>query len=109
MGLAQKKCAPCEVGGSPLPAEDARRLAKGVPGWTLGEKAIEREFKFKDFKGAMEFVNKVADIANEQDHHPDIYISYNMVRLTLSTHKVGGLSANDFILAAKINQPTEGK
>ncbi len=64
---------------------------------------IKREFRFKDFRQAMEFVNSVAAIANEQDHHPDIFISYNKVQLTLSTHKIGGLSLNDFIVAAKID------
>ena len=86
---------------------DAGELATSVPQWTLLEKQIEREFKFKDFRQAMAFVNRVADAANEQDHHPDIQISYSRVRLTLSTHKIGGLSQNDFILAAKIDRLAE--
>jgi 4a-hydroxytetrahydrobiopterin dehydratase len=88
---------------TPLTATEAGELAPSVPLWTLSEKQIEREFKFKDFRQAMDFVNHVADAANEQDHHPDIYISYSLVRLTMSTHKIGGLSRNDFILAAKID------
>lgn len=64
----------------------------------------QREFRFKDFGKAMEFVNEVAEVAEEQDHHPDICVFYNKVNLTLSTHKIGGLSRNDFILAAKIDE-----
>jgi 4a-hydroxytetrahydrobiopterin dehydratase len=104
MTLSDEKCEPCRGGGTPLTAPEAGELAPSVPRWTLSEKQIEREFKFKDFRQAMAFVNQVADAANEQDHHPDIYISYSRVRLILSTHKIGGLSRNDFILAAKIDQ-----
>ena len=101
--LSDKKCVPCRAGGEPLPVQEAAALASNVPLWTLAEKQIEREFKFKDFRQAIAFMNRVAEIANEQDHHPDIHISYNRVRLTLSTHKIGGLSQNDFILAARID------
>jgi len=107
MPLPDEKCEPCHVDGTPLPAREAAELARNVPQWTLSEKQIEREFKFKDFRKAMEFVNDVADAANEQDHHPDFYISYNRVQLTLSTHKIGGLSRNDFVLAAKIDRLAE--
>lgn len=107
MALSDEKCERCRVGGTPLPAREASELAPSVPQWTLSEKQIEREFKLKDFRQAMAFVNRVADAANEQDHHPDIHISYNRVRLTLSTHKIGGLSRNDFILAAKIDRVAE--
>ena len=78
--------------------------AASVPSWkVLDNKKLEREFKFKDFKGAMAFVNRVADIADSEGHHPDIYVFYNLVRFELSTHAIGGLSENDFILAAKID------
>lgn len=76
-------------------------------GWILvrdGTHKITRQFKFKDFKQALIFVNKVADLANSEDHHPDIKIVYNKVQLDLFTHAVGGLSENDFIMAAKINK-----
>lgn len=78
-----------------------------VPGWTLqreGIDRIEKVFKFKNFKKAMIFVNRVADIANEQDHHPDIFIHWNEVTLTLYTHAIKGLHDNDFIIAAKIDE-----
>jgi 4a-hydroxytetrahydrobiopterin dehydratase len=104
MMLSEEKCVPCRAGGAPLPAEEARELARSAEQWTLSEKRIEREIKFKDFRAAMAFVNQVADLANEQDHHPDICISYNRVRLTLMTHKVGGLTRNDFIMAARIDR-----
>jgi 4a-hydroxytetrahydrobiopterin dehydratase len=107
MPLTSEQCKPCEKGGTPLPAEEARELAREVPLWTLAEKQIERGFKFKDFLKAMEFVNRMADAAQADNHHPDIFISYSLVRVTLSTHKVGGLSRNDFILAAKIDRIAE--
>jgi 4a-hydroxytetrahydrobiopterin dehydratase len=76
-----------------------------VPGWVLDAegKKISRDFVFKDFKEAMVFVNKVADIAEKEGHHPDIAIWWNKVKLELSTHAIGGLSTNDFIVAAKVN------
>jgi 4a-hydroxytetrahydrobiopterin dehydratase len=74
-----------------------------IPAWSLGEKEIKKELRFKDFRDAMSSVNRIAAVANEQDHHPDICISYNVIQLTLSTHKIGGLSLNDFIMAAKID------
>jgi 4a-hydroxytetrahydrobiopterin dehydratase len=88
----------------PLTRETAEKLAHGVPEWSLKDRGIEREFLFKDFRGAMTFVNGVADIAEGEAHHPDIFISYGRVRLTLSTHRIGGLSRNDFIVAAKIDE-----
>ena len=107
MTRVDEKCASCGAEGVPLPAQEAGKLALSVPQWTLSEKQIEREFKFKDFVQAMAFVNRVADAANKQGHHPDIQILYNRVRLTLSTHKIGGLSQSDFILAAKIDRLAE--
>ncbi len=86
--------------------ETIQNLLSKIPGWSLKGKAIEREFRFKDFRQAMEFVNKVAEIAEQQDHHPDILISYNKVTLTLSTHKLGGLTRKDFNLAAEISRIT---
>jgi 4a-hydroxytetrahydrobiopterin dehydratase len=106
MELSQQKCVPCEVGARPLAREEAEKLLAEAPQWTLQEdgKAITREFQLKDFRAAIDFVNKVAEIAEAEGHHPDIYIYYNKVILILSTHKIGGLSLNDFILAAKINK-----
>jgi 4a-hydroxytetrahydrobiopterin dehydratase len=87
--------------------EEAARMALHVPDWHRGEKEIEREFRLADFRTAVEFVDRVADLAEEEDHHPDIFLSYNKVRLVLSTHKAGGLSRKDFLLAAKIDRLAE--
>lgn len=104
MKLIDQKCRPCQEGGTPLSLNEAQELAREVPSWSFKANEIEREFKFNDFRQAVDFVNQVAEIAEEEDHHPDIYISYSKVRLSLSTHKIGGLSSNDFILAAKIDR-----
>ena len=104
MALSAEKCVLCHEGTPPLSREESEELAKEIPQWTLKDKSIEREFTFKDFREAIGFVNKVADVAETQNHHPDICIYYNKVRLELSTHKIGGLSRNDFILAAKVDK-----
>jgi 4a-hydroxytetrahydrobiopterin dehydratase len=104
MDLAEEECHPVAATTPPLSRPEAEKLAQEIPQWTLKEGVIEREFTLDDFEEAMEFVNGVAEIAQEQDHHPDIYIAYNQVRLEFSTHKVGGLSRNDFIMAAKVNE-----
>jgi len=104
MKLNEQHCEPCAAGGSPLSRDEAEELHRQVPQWRLKDKQIIREYRLKDFRQAIEFVNQVADVAEDQDHHPDVYIYYNKVHLTLSTHKIGGLSKNDFILAAKIDE-----
>jgi 4a-hydroxytetrahydrobiopterin dehydratase len=104
MSLADETCEAEVVALAPAEID---KLAQQVTDWSLKEKSIEREFLFEDFDEAMDFVDNAADLAAEQDHHPDILISYNRVRFTLSTHKVGGLSRNDFIMAAKINRMIE--
>ena len=103
MKLAEQACKPVQAGSSPLSRKETGDFSKEIPRWSLSDYSIEREYRFKDFRQAMNFVNNVASIANDQDHHPDIFISYNKVRLTLSTHKIEGLSLNDFIMAAKID------
>lgn len=104
--LAAKSCVPCRGGIPPLTEEKAREFAAATPGWTLVESATRlfRRFEFRDFKAAIEFVNRVADLAEQEGHHPDIAIHWNKVELTLWTHKIGGLHENDFILAAKVDQ-----
>ena len=111
MDLTQKHCVPCEGGMPPIEAARVPNYLKHTPGWTSPDgKSIVREFKLKDFVSVMGFVNKVADLAESEGHHPDIHIFYNRIRFELSTHAIGGLSENDFILAAKINElvPTVG-
>ena len=108
MELTLKKCALCEGGTLPFTADEARKLQQQVEGWELvtanGRYALEKEFKFKDFAEAMKFVNKVAGLAENEGHHPDITINWNKVVLQLSTHAIKGLSENDFIMAAKIDK-----
>lgn len=87
--------------------QEEDQYIKEVSDWTLSREGIhkiERDFKFKNFKKAMKFVNDVADLAEQEGHHPDICIHYNKVNLELYTHAISGLHENDFILAAKINQ-----
>jgi 4a-hydroxytetrahydrobiopterin dehydratase len=103
MKLAEQTAKPVEKGTVPLSRKEAGDLMREIPQWSLTETMVTRDFHLKDFRQAMDFVNGVAAIANEEDHHPDIHISYNKVRLSLSTHKIGGLSLNDFIVAAKID------
>lgn len=103
MKLTEEKCRPVTAGETPLSSRDAVELGQQIPEWTIYDKSIQREFQFKDFKRSIEFANKVAGLAEEQNHHPDICIFYNKVKLVLSTHKIDGLSRNDFILAAKID------
>jgi 4a-hydroxytetrahydrobiopterin dehydratase len=107
--LAAKSCVPCRGGVPPLQEDDARRLLAGAPGWELRQNAarLERRFEFRDFVAAMKFVNRVAEVAEQEGHHPDIAIHWNRVDLTLWTHKIGGLHENDFILAAKVNRLLE--
>lgn len=107
MKLTEQTGKPIRAGEKPLADKAVGDLLREIPAWSLKDNEIVREFRFKGFTQAMDFVNKVATLANEQDHHPDILISYNTVRLTLSTHKINGLSMNDFILAAKFDLLTD--
>lgn len=104
MDLTQKKCVPCEAGTPPLKEDEIQKyLSMLKTSWEIEDnKKIKKQFIFKDFVEAMEFVNKIAKIAEEEQHHPDIYIFYSKVRLELWTHAIGGLSENDFVMAAKI-------
>ena len=105
--LKNKKCVPCEGGVAPLtPDEYGAYLRSELLGWiAVNEKQIEKEYKFKNFKEALAFVNKVGELAEAEGHHPDINLhGWNKVKLTLSTHAIGGLSENDFILASKIEE-----
>jgi len=104
--LASKKCVPCEGGTRPMPRADAKKMLGEVGGWSLvddGVLKIQRKFKFEDFSGALAFVNRVGDIAEQEGHHPDINFGWGKATVTFYTHAVSGLSENDFILAAKVN------
>lgn len=101
--LAKLHCVPCEGGVPRLEAEEIWRNLQQVPGWELAGNKILKRFEFRDFVGAMKFVNAMAEIAEQQGHHPDFSVQYNRVEVTVWTHAIGGLSLNDFVLAAKIN------
>lgn len=107
--LASRGCVPCRGGVPALTATEAQALAARTPGWSLAEGArrLQRSFEFRDFLEAMKFVNRVAEVAEQEGHHPDFAIHWNKVELTLWTHKIGGLHENDFILAAKVNRLLE--
>ncbi len=104
MELLKEKCEPREKCLTPLSREESDALLKDVPEWKITDGRLQREFKFKDFQGAMDFVNRVARLAREQDHHPDIHVFYNRVVLSFYTHKANALTKNDFIMAAKIKE-----
>ena len=104
MELSKQKCVSCEGGALPMAEEEVAEYMKKVEGWATDNKKINKTFKFVDFKEAMKFVNEVADLAEDEGHHPNINISYNEVEIILWTHAIDGLSTNDFILAAKIDE-----
>ncbi len=103
--LASKTCVPCRGGVPPLQGEELTKLAAQLDGWSVvNEHHLERTFKFPDFRTALTFTNRVGELAEEQGHHPDIYLSWGKVAITTWTHKIDGLTESDFILAAKIDQ-----
>lgn len=101
--LRQKKCVPCKGTEDPMPEAEVKHYLTVVEGWSTSDyKKIDKDFAFKNFKEAMEFVNKVASIAEEENHHPDIFLhNWRKVKIALTTHAIKGLSLNDFILASK--------
>lgn len=105
--LSKRKCKACEGGVPPLKKEEADELLKQLkPEWMLidGGRMLANTYTFRDFVETMGFVNKIAAVAEEEQHHPDLTISYNNLGVELMTHAIGGLSENDFILAAKIDE-----
>lgn len=103
--LTKKRCRPCEGGVPPLDRTQAEGYLAVLSGWTLSDdgKSIRKEYKFKNFKEVIAFFNRIAEKAEEENHHPDLRIGYSRVTVELSTHSIGGLSENDFILAAKFD------
>ena len=104
--LAQRRCKPCEGGTEPLPASAARTLLQDLKGWELvGGTAIRKTVACKHFLDAVGLIQKIAPLAEAEDHHPDLHLTgYKRLTIELSTHAIRGLSENDFILAAKIDQ-----
>jgi len=105
MGLAEKQCIPCQGGVPPLRGAEIEKYRAEIPEWNVvNEHHLERVFTFPDFKTALEFVNRVGELAEEQGHHPDLLLSWGRVEVRIWTHKVDGLTESDFILAAKIDR-----
>ena len=104
--LTQKRCIACEGNVTPFNRVEAEILLKQVPAWTLSDdtRVLWRTFTFKNFAEAMKFANAVAVIAEDEGHHPDLAVSWGKVGIELTTHAIKGLSENDFIMAAKIDQ-----
>ncbi|MDP9120883.1 MAG: 4a-hydroxytetrahydrobiopterin dehydratase [Acidobacteriota bacterium] len=106
--LASQSCKPCGAGTPPLAGGDLERLYRQLEGWTLadgpGGRRLEKEYRFGDFRLALGFVNRLGEVAETEGHHPDIFLAWGRVKVTLWTHSIGGLSESDFILAAKADQ-----
>jgi 4a-hydroxytetrahydrobiopterin dehydratase len=101
--LASKTCVPCSGGVPPLQGEEITDLLASLGGgWSvLNERRLQKKYDFEDFARALEFTTEVGRIAEEEGHHPDIYLTWGMVNLSIWTHKIDGLTESDFILAAK--------
>ncbi len=108
--LAEKECVPCKGDVPPLKGHELTKLAGQLKeGWhVVDEHHLEKEFKFKNFRDALAFTNKVGELAEAQGHHPDIYLAWGQVKLTVWTHKIEGLTESDFVLAAKVDQLEAG-
>jgi 4a-hydroxytetrahydrobiopterin dehydratase len=107
--LLKKKCVPCEGGVIPFDISQIHKYQKKVDGWDIvkNDKKIfflEKSFKFKNFKESQNFINKVSKISEEERHHPDIIFGWGYAKINITTHAIEGLSKNDFILAAKIDE-----
>jgi len=108
MDWTAKRCAPCEGGVPPIGPEEADRLLATLDGWGRREDRLHKHFRFRDFREAMRFVGAMADLAESEGHHPDFCVHYSAVDVEVWTHAIGGLSENDFILAAKIDALPRG-
>ncbi|HEV2176145.1 MAG TPA: 4a-hydroxytetrahydrobiopterin dehydratase [Terriglobia bacterium] len=103
--LASKNCVPCRGGVPPLSGEALEALQSQVPGWSVEDgHHLTKDYKFPDFRQALAFVNRVGELAEDQGHHPDIFLAWGKVGVKTWTHAINGLTESDFILAAKIDQ-----
>lgn len=104
--LAEKQCLPCQGAVPPLKGDQLATLAHELSrGWqVVEERQLEKEYQFKDFREALNFTNRVGELAEAQGHHPDIYLTWGKVKLVIWTHKIDGLTESDFVLAAKADR-----
>ncbi len=105
MSLSDKQCVPCEGGVDPLLAEEVQKYLEVINGWQLRDREIYKDYIFGNFAEALQFVNQVGETAEAEGHHPDILLhDWKKVEIRLSTHAIGGLHLNDFVLASKIDE-----
>lgn len=104
--LAEKECVPCKGGVPALKGDALKELSRQLkPEWRIvQEHHLEREFKFQNFREALDFTNRIGELAEAQNHHPDIYLAWGKVKVTLWTHKIEGLTESDFVFAAKVDR-----
>ncbi|HEX8707187.1 MAG TPA: 4a-hydroxytetrahydrobiopterin dehydratase [Pyrinomonadaceae bacterium] len=108
--LANRECVPCRGGVPPLGGDEIAELSKGLSGWeVVAQHHLLKTYSFKDFREALDFVNRLGRLAEEQGHHPDICFGWGRAEITIYTHKIDGLTESDFILAAKIDKGEEGQ
>lgn len=107
--LAKRRCVPCQGHVPRLSGEQLRRLAAQLGGdWqVVGEHHLEKEYRFRDFRQALQFVNRLGEIAEAEGHHPEILLAWGRVRVTIYTHKIDGLTESDFVLAAKYDAASQ--
>lgn len=103
MTLAQEKCVPCAKGKGKLEVREAEDLLKDMPNWVIEQPNLVRRVNFKNFVEALAYVNKLGELAEKEGHHPDIRFGWGYVEIELTTHDAGGITRNDFIMAAKID------
>ena len=103
--LAERQCVPCRGGVPPMKGADIAKLSAQLPEWqVVNEHHLQRTYRFKNFAEALDFVNRVGELAEAQGHHPDICFGWGKAEITIWTHKIDGLTESDFVLAAKIDK-----
>jgi 4a-hydroxytetrahydrobiopterin dehydratase len=103
--LADKTCVPCKGDVPPLAGAELESLSRQLPEWEVVDgHHLRREFRFRNFREALEFVNRVGELAEEQGHHPDVDFGWGHAGITIFTHKIDGLTESDFVLAAKVDR-----
>jgi len=103
--LAERQCVPCRGGMPPMKGDEITEMSSQLPDWqVVNEHHLQRNYRFKDFRETLDFVNRVGELAEEQGHHPDICFGWGKADITIWTHKIDGLTESDFVLAAKIDK-----
>ena len=103
--LAERQCVPCRGGVPPMKGDEITEMSSQLPDWqVVNEHHLRRNYRFKDFRETLDFVNRVGELAEEQGHHPDICFGWGKADITIWTHKIDGLTESDFVLAAKIDK-----